>query len=180
MASSMPSGVDIGSRTVLRSVLTTLEQSWFHHLWPQGRGYTRLVEASREVEIAWVMLSASSSSWEGEGQGGRVEVIPSTCLFSPCNVSWNNLSLWVDQRNGGVSRGRLFMLHWMVVRMGSWSARGGRSAATSEDIPRLSRALLAQDRSIMFCPRVGESGGSVRVRSWDSAQARKGSALREG
>lgn len=51
---------------------------------------------------------------------------------------------------------------------------------TSEDIPRLSRALFAQDRSIMFCPRVGESGGSVRVRSWDSVQDRKGSALREG
>ncbi|OJJ83786.1 uncharacterized protein ASPGLDRAFT_342820 [Aspergillus glaucus CBS 516.65] len=68
----------------------------------------------------------------------------------------------------------------MVVRISSWSARGGRSVVTSEDIPRLSRALLAQDRSIMFCPCVGESGGSVRVRSWDSVQDRKGSALREG
>src|SRR5699024_4792071 len=93
---------------------------------------------------------------------------------------WNSLSLRVDQRKGGVSRGRLFMPHWMVVRIDSWSAKGGRSAATSEDIPRLNRALLAHVRSIMFCPRVGESGGSVRVGSWDSAQDRKGSALGEG
>ena len=126
------------------------------------------------------MLAASSSSWEGEGHGGRVAANPSTCLFSPCIVSWNRLLLRVGHRNGGLFRGWLSAPHRIVVRIGSWSARGGRSVATSEDIPRLSRGLLAQDRSIMFCPRVGESGGSVRVRSWDSAQARKVSALGDG
>ena len=35
---------------------------------------------------------------------------------------------------------------------------------TSENIPRLSRVLLAQDRLIMFCPQVGESEERVRVR----------------
>ena len=50
----------------------------------------------------------------------------------------------------------------------------------SEDIPRLSRALLAHTRSIMLGPRVGESGGRVRVRSWESAHERKGSALGDG
>ena len=52
--------------------------------------------------------------------------------------------------------------------------------ATSEDVPSASIESLAHTRSIIFCPRVGESVGSVRVRFWDSVQERKGSALGEG
>lgn len=86
---------------------------------------------------------------------------------------------WTTE-GGGRSRGRLSGPQLIVVRMGSWSARGGKSVATSEDNPRLSRALLAHTRSIMLGPRVGESGCNVRVRSWDSVQDRKGSAPGEG
>ena len=65
----------------------------------------------------------------------------------------------------------------MIVRMSLQSAREERSVAISEDIPRLSRALLAHTRSIMLGPHVGESGGRVRVRSWESAHERKGLVL---
>src|SRR5699024_5079507 len=99
-----------------------------------------------------------------EGWDGRAETISSTCTFSLWITSWKRSSLRVDQRKGGTSLDGCPAPHLIVDMMGSWSATGGRSVATSEDIPSASIESLAHTRSIIFCPRVGESGGSVRVR----------------
>ena len=82
----------------------------------------------------------------------------------------------MDHWSGERYHRRLSEPHLMIVRMGSWSAREERSVTASEDISWLSRALLAHTRSIMLGPRVGKSERRVRVRSWDSAHKRKGSA----
>lgn len=68
----------------------------------------------------------------------------------------------------------------MVVIIGSWSAKGGRSVAASEEAPRASIGPLAHTKSIIFRSRVRESGGRVRVRLWESAHLKKGSAWGEG
>lgn len=36
-------------------------QSWFHHLWPLGRGYALLTEASKALARAWEIAVAKVS-----------------------------------------------------------------------------------------------------------------------
>lgn len=90
------------------------------------------------------------------------------------------MSSRVLHRRGGFDLECFRMPQLMVVVMGSWSARGGRSSGTVDITPRVLRAELAHTRSIMLGPWVGVLGGRVSDSCWDSAQPRKGVALLDG
>lgn len=82
-------------------------------------------------------------------------------------------------RRGGTGFGLLAGCQWIVVERAVWSAKTGKPGAGSVWMPRQTRGLLAQVRSMVLVLCVGMLGGVVRDIPWLSAQCRKGSAPAE-
>jgi len=81
----------------------------------------------------------------------------------------------VAMRRGATGLAILAGCQWIIVERAISSAKTGKPGAGSVCVPRQTRGLLAQVRSmLLLC--VGVLGWRLRVMLWQSAHCRKGSA----